>query len=151
GIAANYLKGKSRNKLIAGSKISEHIYKTSPTDPQKIFHRFLASLHNREACTTAAKHLRYDIQPALQPILRQVTESHNVLPTFIAYQAVQNNLYYLRLLKEMSDLLSQWRKENSAQLISDAQILLNRLGLDEQNDPTFIWQKIGNRYNYFLF
>lgn len=150
-IDANDLKGKSRNKLIAASKISEHIYKTSPTDLQKIFDRFLALLDNEEAYTTADKHIRYDIQQALQPILRQVAELHNLFPTFIAYQAVQNNLYYLRLLKEMSDLLSQWRKENSAQLISDAQILLNRLGLDEQNDPTFIWEKIGNRYNYFLF
>jgi len=51
----------------------------------------------------------------------------------------------------MSELLSIWRKDNSAQLISDSQILLNKLGLDNNNDPTFIWEKIGNRYNYFLF
>src|SRR5690606_1494597 len=79
---------------------------------------------------------------------------HRLAPFFsqyIADRAVKEKLYYLRLLKEMSDLLGKWRKLPGAQLISDAQVLLSRLGLDENNDPTFIWEKIGNRYRYFLF
>lgn len=150
-IAADELKGKSRNKLIAANKVNDNIYKKSPSDLQKDFDRFLALLDDDDPYTTTDKSVRYDIQQALQPILQQFADLYRLFPTFIAYQSVQNNLYYLRLLKEMSDLLSQWRKENGAQLISDAQILLNRLGLDEHNDPTFIWEKIGNRYNYFLF
>ncbi|PRD49179.1 UvrD-helicase domain-containing protein [Sphingobacterium haloxyli] len=150
-VTAEELKGKSRNKLIAASKISEHIHKQSPSELQKHFDRFLVLLDDEDAYTTTDKRVRYDIRQALQPILQQFTDLYKLFPTFIAYQSVQNNLYYLRLLKEMSDLLSQWRKENGAQLISDAQVLLNRLGLDEHNDPTFIWEKIGNRYNYFLF
>lgn len=150
-VTADELKGKSRNKLITASKVSENIHKKLPTDLQKDFERFLALLDDEDAYTTSDKNIRYDIQQTLRPILQQFTELYRLFPTYIGYQAVQNNLYYLRLLKEMSDLLSQWRKENGAQLISDAQILLNRLGLDEQNDPTFIWEKIGNRYNYFLF
>src|SRR5690606_31631461 len=151
GVTADELKGKSRNKLITASKISDNIYKKSPSDLLKDFDRFLALLDDDDAYTATDKSIRYDIQQALQPILQQFVDLYQLFPTYIAYQAVQNNLYYLRLLKEMSDLLSQWRKENGAQLISDAQILLNRLGLDEHNDPTFIWEKIGNRYNYFLF
>src|SRR5690606_14145704 len=151
GVTADELKGKSRNKLITASKISDNIYKKSPSDLHKDFDRFLALLDDDDAYTATDKSIRYDIQQALQPILQQFVDLYQLFPTYIAYQAVQNNLYYLRLLKEMSDLLSQWRKENGAQLISDAQILLNRLGLDEHNDPTFIWEKIGNRYNYFLF
>src|SRR5690606_26651562 len=125
--------------------------KKSPSELQKYFDRFLPLLDDEDAYTTTDKSIRYDIQQALHPILQQFADLYRLFPTFIAYQSVQNNLYYLRLLKEMSDLLSQWRKVNGAQLISDAQVLLNRLGLDEQNDPTFIWEKIGNRYNYFLF
>ncbi|SEN81124.1 ATP-dependent exoDNAse (exonuclease V) beta subunit (contains helicase and exonuclease domains) [bacterium A37T11] len=66
-------------------------------------------------------------------------------------KAINDNLYYLRLLKEMSNLLAGWRKENSAQLISDAQILLNNIGMTETGDPTFIWEKTGQRYRHFLF
>lgn len=150
-VIADELKGKSRNKLIAASKVSDNIHKKSPSELQKYFDRFLPLLDDEDAYTNTDKSIRYDIQQALRPILQQFADLYRLFPTFIAYQSVQNNLYYLRLLKEMSDLLSQWRKVNGAQLISDAQILLNRLGLDEQNDPTFIWEKIGNRYNYFLF
>lgn len=151
GVTADELKGKSRNKLITASKISNDVQKKSPADIQKVFDRFLVLLDDESAYTATDKSIRHDIKQALQPILQQFAELYRLFPTYIAYQSVQNNLYYLRLLKEMSDLLSQWRKENGAQLISDAQILLNRLGLDEHNDPTFIWEKIGNRYNYFLF
>lgn len=150
-LSADDLKGKSRNKLIAASKISAAVQKESSSALQKIFDRFLEIPDHEDAFTGADKIVREDVRQALLPILTQFEELHRLFPTFIAYQAVQNNLYYLRLLKEMSDLLSQWRKENGAQLISDSQILLNKLGLDEHNDPTFIWEKIGNRYNYFLF
>ncbi|WP_437920691.1 UvrD-helicase domain-containing protein [Sphingobacterium sp. LRF_L2] len=150
-LAADDLKGKSRNKLISASKINPKIHKESSSSLQKIFEKFLELPENDDAFTAADKSLREDIRHALSPVLQQFSELYKFFPTFIAYQAVQNNLYYLRLLKEMSDLLSQWRKDNGAQLISDSQILLNRLGLDDHNDPTFIWEKIGNRYNYFLF
>ena len=151
GITADELKGKSKNKLISASKESDRVHKKSPSDLQKIFDKFLVLLDQDDAYTTTDKSVRYDVQQALQPVLQQFADLYRLFPVYIAYQSVQNNLYYLRLLKEMSDLLSQWRKEHGAQLISDSQILLNRLGLDEQNDPTFIWEKIGNRYNYFLF
>ncbi|KGE13971.1 UvrD-helicase domain-containing protein [Sphingobacterium deserti] len=150
-LTADELKGKSRNKLLAASKTSSKIHKKSSSDLQKIFDKYLELPAHDDAFTLADKSVREDIRQALLPILQQIAELYTFFPTYIAYQAVQNNLYYLRLLKEMSDLLSLWRKENGAQLISDSQILLNRLGLDEQQDPTFIWEKIGNRYRYFLF
>src|SRR5690606_22314169 len=84
-IDANDLKGQSRNKLIAASKISEHIYKTSPTDLQKIFARVVALLDNEEAHTTAGRHLRYDSPQALHRIQRAVAQLHSLLPTFSAY------------------------------------------------------------------
>lgn len=145
------LKGKSRNKLITAAKISPRIQRETPSDFAKILERFLNLIDDEDAYMGADKMPREDIRQALAPVLKQINELAEIFPSYIAFQAVQNNLYYLRLLKEMSDLLSLWRKENGAQLISDSQILLNKLGLDENNDPTFIWEKIGNRYNYFLF
>ena len=145
------LKGKSRNKLLAASRISPNIQKETLSSLQKIFERFLDLQTHEDSYIDADKNPRDDIRQAVAPILLQIAELQQYFPAYIAYQAVQSNLYYLRLLKEMSDLLSLWRKENGAQLISDSQILLNKLGLDHNNDPTFIWEKIGNRYSYFLF
>src|SRR5699024_6539970 len=97
------------------------------------------------------KEINYALKQALFPLLKNFKILQDKFSTYITYEAFQKNFYYLRLMKEMSDLLAQWRKENNAQLISDAQIQLNKLGLDQHGDPTFIWEKIGNRYQYFLF
>ncbi len=145
------MKGKSRNKLIVAGKISAHVHQLSLSDLQKTLDKFLSLIDNEDAFTDQQKNIRHDLIQGFAPVLGPFEELRNLLPIYIAYHAVQGNLYYLRLLKEMSDLLGTWRKENSAQLISDSQMLLNKLGLDNNNDPTFIWEKIGNRYNYFLF
>ncbi|MDF2479035.1 MAG: hypothetical protein K0S24_4518 [Sphingobacterium sp.] len=150
-IAEHELKGKSRNKIISASKTSKKTDKLSSSDIAKILDKYVQLIDNEDAFTDSDKNIRYDLLSALTPILLSFQKLQENLPAYIAYQAVQNNLYYLRLLKEMSDLLTQWRKENGAQLISDSQILLNKLGIDENSDPTFIWEKIGNRFNYFLF
>ncbi len=73
------------------------------------------------------------------------------LPSYFLILAVDGNIRHLRLLKSMAGSLADWRSANNAQLISDAQTLLQRIGLTEHGDPTFIWEKIGNRYTYFLF
>lgn len=152
GVDDAEMKGKSRNKLVAASKINIDPKKVSTSDIQeKIFDKFLVLLDNEEHYIDDKKEVRYEHMQGIRPALDAILSLQQHFANYIAYQAVQTNLYFLRLLKEMSDLLSQWRKENSAQLISDAQILLNKLGLDEHSDPTFIWEKIGNRYNYFLF
>ncbi|MGB7526741.1 UvrD-helicase domain-containing protein [Sphingobacterium cellulitidis] len=146
------MKGKSRNKLVSASKINVDLRKISISDIQgRIFDKFAELIDNEDAFTDGNKEVRYDYMQGIRPAIDAILALEQHFALYIAYQSVQTNLYFLRLLKEMSDLLSQWRKDNSAQLISDAQILLNKLGLDEHSDPTFIWEKIGNKYNYFLF
>lgn len=152
GVTTDDLKQGSKNKLFSANRISSEIRNQSSSDIKKeIFDKYLILTGNEEVFTSKTKEVRYDLMQYFEGILSHINHLHDLFPSYIAYQAVQNNLYYLRLLKEMSDLLSSWRKDNSAQLISDSQILLNKLGLDNNNDPTFIWEKIGNRYNYFLF
>lgn len=145
------MKGKSRNKIAAANKINSRVNKSSFSELEKIFERFTTILDDETAFCQIKGPERKDLKDALTPILAKLKDLYELYPNYIAYRAVQTNLYYLRLLKEMSGLLRLWRKENGAQLISDSQLLLNKLGLDENNDPTFIWEKIGNRYNYFLF
>ena len=152
GIDQANLKGKSTNKVVSTSKKKFKLQKFSVSDLQKeVFDKFTDIQENPDLFLDNEKNERTDLRQQLTPILHTIEELKQYFPSYIAYKAVESNLYFLRLLKEMSDLLGQWRKENSAQLISDAQILLNKLGLDEQQDPTFIWERIGNRYNYFLF
>ena len=88
----------------------------------------------------------------LNPLLERLYELYTTQsPDYYLAKAIDENLYYLRLLKEMSTLLAEWRRDNGAQLISDAQILLNNIGTNESGDPTFIWEKTGNRFRHFLF
>ncbi len=68
-----------------------------------------------------------------------------------AAKAINANLYYLRLMQEMADLLKDYREENQTLLISDAQYLLKGITADQQDNPSFIWEKMGNRYKNFLF
>lgn len=70
---------------------------------------------------------------------------------YVLAKALTSNLRFLRVLKDMSDLLGEWRTDEQAQLISDAQKLLEKIGQTPGGDPTFIWEKMGNRFRYFLF
>ncbi|MCT1530769.1 UvrD-helicase domain-containing protein [Sphingobacterium daejeonense] len=152
GVDETEMKGKSRNKFVSSSKLNIDVRKISISDIQsKVFDKFSELVDNEDAFTDSNKVVRYEYISGIKPALDAILTLQQHFASYIGYQSVHTNLYFLRLLKEMSDLLSLWRKENSAQLISDAQILLNKLGLDEHADPTFIWEKIGNRYNYFLF
>ncbi|MGO1597285.1 MAG: UvrD-helicase domain-containing protein [Sphingobacterium sp.] len=152
GIDSSDMYQKTRNKLVRAGQLDFKINKLSVSDIQDlIFTPLIDLLKNEEPYLTQTKEVRYDLKDALRPTLEAIQQLQEHFANYIAYKAVEANLYYLRLLKEMSDLLGRWRKQNGAQLISDAQILLSRLGLDQNSDPTFIWEKIGNRYRYFLF
>lgn len=152
GVSPDEMRYKSKNKLVLAGTKNYRVAKLTISDIQKhIFTPLLDLLEDDTAFLNSDKDIRYDLKAAIRPVLEIFQQLQEHFKQYIAYKAIGSNLYYLRLLKEMSDLLGRWRKQNSAQLISDAQILLNRLGLDENSDPTFIWEKIGNRYRYFLF
>lgn len=145
------LKGKSRNPIYSLSNATINVFKQSTSKLQEIITKYVDLMDKEDAFLNGKKEINYALKQALFPLLKNFKILQDKFSTYITYEAFQKNFYYLRLMKEMSDLLAQWRKENNAQLISDAQIQLNKLGLDQHGDPTFIWEKIGNRYQYFLF
>ncbi|UIR56130.1 UvrD-helicase domain-containing protein [Sphingobacterium sp. SRCM116780] len=145
------LKGKSRNPIYTLSHAQVNVFKLSTAKLEEIINKYVSLIGHDDAFLDGKKEINWGLQQAILPILGNFKLLADKFRTYITYEAFQKNFYYLRLLKEMSDLLAQWRKENNAQLISDAQIQLNKLGLDQHGDPTFIWEKIGNRYQYFLF
>lgn len=70
---------------------------------------------------------------------------------YILAQAFYKNAYFLRLMQEMADILKEYRTESESLLISDAQKLLNGIAEDSDENPSFVWEKMGNVYRNFLF
>jgi len=88
----------------------------------------------------------------INPILRKIkTHYQSHLPNYQLAIAFNKNLYYLRLMQEIAVLLKEYRAENDNLLISDAQKLISGITEDAGDNPSFIWEKVGNRYRNFLF
>lgn len=66
-------------------------------------------------------------------------------------RAFYKNAYFLRLMQEIASILKDYRAESETLLISDAQKLLNGIAEDSGENPSFIWEKMGNIYKNFLF
>lgn len=89
---------------------------------------------------------------AVNLLLKEIKEYYQThLPSYSLAVAFNKNLYYLRLMQEIAVLLKQYRSENENLLISDAQKLISEITKDAGDNPSFIWEKVGNRYKNFLF
>jgi len=96
----------------------------------------------------------------LNPFIKQlVLKYKDGIADYILAKEFIKNGYFLRLMQEIAVLLATYREENETLLISDAQKLLSGIAnpVDEygnklkDQDPSFIWEKMGNRYKHFLF
>ncbi len=88
----------------------------------------------------------------LNPFLHKLVVAYQEgLGDYILAKEFIKNGYYLRLMQEIALLLAKYREENETLLISDAQRLLNGIAEDAGDQPSFIWEKMGNRYRNFLF
>jgi len=143
GIENDQLKGKSKSPLtklilVARGDLSkvESLFKLIDT-PDEWFQK---NTSNPEAFET------------INPILKKIS-SHYIahLPNYQLAIAFNKNLYYLRLMQEIAVLLKEYRAENDNLLISDAQKLISGITEDAGENPSFIWEKVGNRYRNFLF
>ncbi len=152
GVTIDDLKGKSNSFL---PKFAQY-RNANPTidDLEKVRSNTSKLAGDIECYQTESKRrdnvvqLYHALNPTMEAFHHFLEES---LPQYYLVRSVEGNIYYLRLMKQMSAELAGWRTDNNAQLISDAQLLLQRIGLSDQGDPTFVWEKIGNRYRYFLF
>jgi ATP-dependent helicase/nuclease subunit A len=88
----------------------------------------------------------------LNPLLNTLCSIYqNGLQEYTLAKAVNENLYYLRLMQEMANLLKTYRQESGTLLISDAQNLLQGITGTDDTNPSFIWEKMGSRFQHFLF
>ncbi|MGJ1264537.1 UvrD-helicase domain-containing protein [Sphingobacterium spiritivorum] len=141
-LSTDDLKGKSRNPLLKLTKITE-----------KDFGQ-ISSLHKLIDTPEEWFQKNTDSSPfySINPLLKDLCTyfQHQEGPYILATQ-FQNNVYYLRLMQELALLLRTYREESGNLLISDAQHLLTGITEDAGDNPSFIWEKIGNRYRNFLF
>jgi ATP-dependent helicase/nuclease subunit A len=143
GIKTESLKGKSRSGLLK-------IVMVARGDLSKVDGLFCFIDEPDEwfqkNCTEPA------FYEAVNPLLKEIREHYQTnLPNYSLAIAFNKNLYYLRLMQEIAFLLKQYRSENENLLISDAQKLISEITKDAGDNPSFIWEKVGNRYKNFLF
>ncbi len=88
----------------------------------------------------------------LNPYLVKLTTVYQQgYAAYVLAQGFNKNLYYLRLMQEMTSLLKSYRDESPNLLISDAQNILRGITDDADDNPSFIWEKMGSFYRNFLF
>jgi len=143
GVENDHLKGKSKSALKKLNQFArgdfsgiESIFKYIDT-PEEWFQ----------------KNVRLDeVYETINPLLQKIKTHYLAnLPNYSLAIAFNKNLYYLRLMQEIAVLLKEYRAENDNLLISDAQKLISGITKDAGDNPSFIWEKVGNRYRNFLF
>lgn len=142
-VKADNLKGKSRNPLLKLERSAAKNFK----DFEKVF-----TLVDAPPVEWFQKNSPQDSYSEIHPILEELQGFYtNNAPDYVLAQQFAKNVYYLRLMQELVVLLKAYRDESGNLLISDAQKLLSDITEDAGDNPSFIWEKIGNRYKNFLF
>lgn len=92
-----------------------------------------------------------DFFNALNPALKEIQFYYKSnVSDYLFNKSLKNNLSLLRPLLDLTRILKTYREETGDLLISDAQRLLEGITHPESGNPSFIWEKIGNRYRNFL-
>lgn len=142
GFSADDFKGKSRSPLLKFKGIINGNF----GDVEKV----LKLIDDEENWFPKGK--PNELYEDINPILHQLANVYrNGIADYILAKAFIKNGYFLRLMQEIAILLAAYRDENETLLISDAQKLLNGIAEDAGENPSFIWEKMGNKYRNFLF
>ncbi|MGV8879856.1 MAG: UvrD-helicase domain-containing protein [Sphingobacteriaceae bacterium] len=145
GNTKDELKGKSRSPVNNLSKIAAGDF-SKISSLQKL-------IDNPEEWQKGALSVAVStLYNQLNPVLKRLVSFYNEeCSKYEMAKAINANLAYLRIMQEMAGLLKVYRTENQLLLISDAQALLKGITQDQQDNPSFIWEKMGSRYRHFLF
>ncbi len=143
GASQEFLKGKSRSPLLRLKKLADKDFK----EYTKLF--MLVDASEEEWFQKNAPTDAYpEVNALLKALEKLFADYHS---DYILHQQFNKNVYFLRLMVELVSLLKAYREESGNLLISDAQSLLTGITDDAGDNPSFIWEKIGNKYKNFLF
>ena len=147
GVLADELNQKSKHPLLKLEKImNEDLSHISSLE--KLIDDFDQWPHNSLSNRSAVQALYDSLNDEIRSLLQFYNKGSEQYETYLA---ISKNTSYLRLMQGMADLLKNYRSENRALLISDAQQLLKGITGSDVDNPSFIWEKIGNKYKHFLF
>lgn len=138
--------GKSRNVLHKifdpkfadePSAFSDHLHKIPIDSPGSLFKEKTATHH---ALANNAKFAH---------LLRQIADTKLQLSsTGTLFDNIRHNLLYTRLAQRSLSALNHYKKEHQIFFISDAEELVSHL--IEDSDVPFIYEKLGNRFQYVM-
>lgn len=147
GIESKDLGGKTNNPLLKLDKIIQgDLAKIEAL--RKLLNDFDQWPNRALKDTSQVEHLYEQINPLLAQLIAYYDEGIEIYNTYLA---INKNSSYLRLMQRMADLLKDYRSEKRALLISDAQQLLKGITGSDADNPSFIWEKTGNKFKHFLF
>jgi ATP-dependent helicase/nuclease subunit A len=147
GIEADDLARKSVNPLLKLDKILAGDY-AGILSLASLVDEYQAWQHKSSKNPGAVEQLYFELNPLIKKLVLFYLEH---VEEYDTWQAIHKNSSYLRLMQEMASLLKDYRSEHKALLISDAQQLLTGITGSDSENPSFIWEKTGNRYKHFLF
>lgn len=147
GILPEELARKSGNPLLKFEKILNEDF-SYILALEKLVDNFDVWPNSSLKDSSSVLQLYEKINPRLKELIIYFNEGSEQYET---YQAISKNSSYLRLMQGMADLLKNYRSENRTLLISDAQQLLKGITGSDVENPSFIWEKTGNKYKHFLF
>lgn len=147
GTLPDELNQKSRNPLLKLEKILNEDF-SHISSLARLVDDFDQWPHGSLKDNSAIRQLYKDINPHLKGLIEFFNAGSEQYETYLA---INKNSSYLRLMQGMADLLKNYRSENRTLLISDAQQLLKGITGSDVENPSFIWEKTGNKYKHFLF
>ena len=147
GILQDELNQKSRHPLFKLGKILNEDFSHFPA-LAKLVDNFDQWPHGSLSDTSGVRSLYENLNPDIKILTEFFSTGSEQYETYLA---ISKNSSYLRLMQGMADLLKNYRSENRALLISDAQQLLKGITGSDVDNPSFIWEKTGNKYKHFLF
>ena len=147
GIKADELNQKSRNPLLKLDKILNEDF-SHVSSLEKLIDDFEQWPNISLSDTSGVRSLYDSLNPGIKSLIQFYNEGSEQYETYLA---ISKNSSYLRLMQGMADLLKNYRSENRTLLISDAQQLLKGITGSDVDNPSFIWEKTGNKYKHFLF
>ncbi|WP_411275532.1 UvrD-helicase domain-containing protein [Daejeonella sp.] len=147
GILADELKEKSRNPLLKLEKILAEDF-SQISHLEKLIDDFDQWPHGSLSDRSGVQALYNQLNPDIKSLIQFYNEGSEQFETYLA---ISKNSSYLRLMQGMAELLKNYRSENRTLLISDAQQLLRGITGSDVDNPSFIWEKTGNKYKHFLF
>ncbi len=147
GIESKDLSGKSNNPLLKLDKITQGDFARVET-LRKFLNNFDQWPNSVLKDSSLLEHLYEQLNPLLVQLIAYYDEGIEIYNTYLA---INKNSSYLRLMQRMSELLKDYRSEKRALLISDAQQLLKGITGSDADNPSFIWEKTGNKFKHFLF